>query len=97
MNPKPLALLNHLTVPLMRVTCIPFTHSFWGRQREPEARTSRPPLGTAQGDLHHTPRSEMGNGARVILGVLARLLVTYDYARNWLCCQSSNRIPSTRK
>jgi len=34
--------------------------SFWAEQLGAGTRASRPPLGTAQGDLLHTPESELG-------------------------------------
>jgi hypothetical protein len=60
-----------------------FLISFWGRTARAETRTSRPPLGTAQGDLLSHARSGIGERRGVILGVLVRLLVDYNYAANY--------------
>src|SRR5438067_13788232 len=64
MNPKPLALLNHFTVPLIRVACILFLFFLLGpnsRCRDPNFQTT---LGDCTRRLTSHARSEQGNGAR---------------------------------
>src|SRR5690349_14513333 len=75
MNPNPLALLNHLTVPLMRVTCIPSIYSFSGPNCALDPICPELPLGTAQGELLTCFERGGEPARRVILGVLVRLLV----------------------